>query len=286
MRCVADTALCSIRTGLIASVYHEGGSTLSAMTALLISFAALFASLLTFFSGFGLGTLLMPVVALFFPIEVAISITAIVHLANNIFKLSLVGRRASWITVLQFGVPAVLASFVGALLLSWLGDMPPLYETFLLGTTRPVLPVKAVVGLLLICFVLLELIPTFGRLTFDKRHLSLGGLLSGFFGGLSGHQGALRSMFLIKAGLSKEAFVATGVVVAVLVDLTRLFVYGWTSGLRGLSEPYLVASACLSAFLGAFLGARLTHKVTLRIIQILVSVLLFLISVGLITGLL
>ena len=33
---------------------------------------------------------------------------------------------------------------------------------------------------------------------------------SGFFGGLSGMQGALRSAFLARAGLSKEAFVASG----------------------------------------------------------------------------
>lgn len=264
---------------------RRGEATIDAMTALLVSIAALIASVLTFFSGFGLGTLLMPVVALFFPIEIAISITAIVHLANNIFKLGMVGRKASWITAFQFGAPAMLASFVGAFLLTWLGAMPPLYETFLFGTTRVVPPVKAVVGALLICFVFLELIPRFAQLTFDKRYLPLGGLLSGFFGGLSGHQGALRSMFLVKAGLSKEAFIATGVVVAVFVDIARLLVYGWTSGLSGLSEPYLVAVACLSAFVGAFFGSRLIHKVTLRSIQFIVSILLLIISVGLVTGL-
>jgi uncharacterized membrane protein YfcA len=255
------------------------------MTALSISLAALIASMLTLFSGFGLGTLLMPIVALFFPIEVAISITAIVHLANNLFKIGLVGRDASWITVFQFGAPAVLAAIVGAFTLTWLGTMAPLYETDLFGVSRPVLPVKAVAGALILCFVLLELIPAFSRRTFDKRYLSVGGLLSGFFGGLSGHQGALRSMFLVKAGLSKEAFIATGVVTAVLVDIARLLVYGWTSGLAGLSEPRLVALACGSAFAGAFLGAKLVHKVTLRSIQILVSALLGLISFGLLTGL-
>jgi uncharacterized membrane protein YfcA len=255
------------------------------MTALLISLAALIASMLTLFSGFGLGTLLMPVVALFFPIEVAISITAIVHLANNVFKVGLVGRNASWITVFQFGAPAVLAALVGALTLSWLGTMPPLYETHLFGTERPVLPIKAVAGGLIISFVFLELIPAFSRLTFDKRYLSVGGLLSGFFGGLSGHQGALRSMFLVKAGLSIEAFIATGVIIAVLVDLARLLVYGWTSGLSGLAEPYLVSVACMSAFVGAFVGSKLIHKVTLRSIQMLVSALLTLISLGLLMGL-
>lgn len=255
------------------------------MTALSICLAALLASALTLFSGFGLGTLLMPVVALFFPISVAVSITAIVHLANNIFKVALVGGKTSWRTVLQFGVPAVFASFLGALLLSRLSAMPPLYELELFGTTREVLPIKAVAGALISFFVLLELLPEFSSLTFERRYLALGGLLSGFFGGLSGHQGALRSMFLVKAGLSKEEFIATGVVVAALVDVARLLVYGWTIGLAGLSEPYLVSLACMCAFVGAFFGARLMHKVTYRAIQVVVSILLLAISVGLVTGL-
>lgn len=254
------------------------------MTALSICLAALLASALTLFSGFGLGTLLMPVVALFFPVTVAISITAIVHLANNLFKLALVGRQASWGTVLSFGFPAVVASFFGALLLSHLSTMPPLYELSLFGATRQILPIKAVAGILIAFFVALELIPSFAKLTFKRRYLSLGGLLSGFFGGLTGHQGALRSMFLVKAGLTKEEFIATGVAVAALVDIARLFVYGWTIGLAGLSEPYLVVLACLSAFVGAFFGARLVHKVTYRTIQVLVSILLLVISVALMTG--
>ena len=54
---------------------------------------------------------------------------------------------------------------------------------------------------------------------------SLGGLLSGFFGGLSGHQGALRSAFLAKAGLTTERFVGSNAVIGFLVDLTRIAVY-------------------------------------------------------------
>ena len=92
-------------------------------------------------------------------------------------------------------------------------------------------------------------------------------------------------MFLVKPGLSKESFISTGVVIAVLVDLARLFVYGWTSGLQGLSQSHLVILASISAFVGAFVGARLIQKVTLRSIQVTVSVLLTVISIGLMTGL-
>lgn len=256
------------------------------MTALLIAVTSLVASTLTLFSGFGLGTLLMPVAALFFPIEVAIGITAVVHLANNLFKAVLVGRQASWGVVLRFGAPAVISSLIGAFCLIKLGVMPTLYEVSTLGVARQVTAVKGITGLLIFVFVLLDLIPAFTRLTFDRRYLPLGGFLSGFFGGLSGHQGALRSMFLVKAGLSKEAFIGTGVIIAVLVDITRLLVYGSTTNLTSFPDPFLVIIACLSAFVGAFVGARLISKVTYKTIQILVSILLTGISICLLLGLL
>ncbi len=58
---------------------------------MLVCLVALLASGLTLFSGFGLGTLLLPAFALFFPVEIAVAATAIVHLINNLFKLLLVG---------------------------------------------------------------------------------------------------------------------------------------------------------------------------------------------------
>lgn len=128
---------------------------------IVIGFASLLFSLLTFFTGFGLGTLLMPVFAIFFPVEVAVALTAIVHLANNIFKLFLTGKKADRAVVLRFGLPAIIGALIGA-------------------------------------FLLLR---------------------------ITGHQGALRSAFLVRAGLSKESFIATGVIIACMIDITRLGVY-------------------------------------------------------------
>jgi len=152
---------------------------------------------------------------------------------------------------------------------------------------RQLLPVKFAVGLLILIFVLLELSPAFARLTFDRRWLPLGGFISGFFGGLSGHQGALRSMFLIKAGLDKEQFVATGVVLAVMVDLARLSIYGGGTLLAGRSVDWpLVATATLAAFAGAFAGTRLLKKLTILTVQLCVAGMLTVVALGLMTGLL
>ena len=252
-----------------------------------VSLAALLASCLTFFSGFGLGTLLMPVVALFLPVEVAIAVTAIVHLANNLFKLALVGKKADCSVVWRFGAPAVLAALLGAWLLNMLSGLPTLFEYQWLGREFAVSVVKFIIGVLILVFVWLELSPRFAKMSFDARYLPLGGALSGFFGGLSGHQGAFRSMFLIKSGLDSQRFIATGVVLAVLVDVARMLVYGWSFSANTANVQWtMVLSASFSAFVGAYLGAKLLHKVTLRTIQRLVSVLLVLIGLGLVTGLL
>lgn len=58
----------------------------------IICLVAFLTSGLTLFSGFGLGTLLLPVMALFFPIDAAIALTAVVHCLNNLFKFALLGR--------------------------------------------------------------------------------------------------------------------------------------------------------------------------------------------------
>lgn len=87
------------------------------MDTLVIALAALLASCLTLFSGFGLGMLLMPVVAIFFPLDVAIAMTAMVHFANNIFKLGLLGLNTDRGVIIRFGTPAIIAAPLGARLI-------------------------------------------------------------------------------------------------------------------------------------------------------------------------
>lgn len=252
------------------------------MDIVIICLVAFFTAILTFFSGFGLGTILMPVFALFFPIDLAIALTGVVHFFNNLFKLGLVGRRADKTVLVRFGIPAVLAAFIGAWVLLHITDLNPLFSYGISGRTFTVTPIKFVIAILLIFFALIDLIPFFDRLQFGKEKLPLGGVLSGFFGGLSGHQGALRSAFLIKAGLSKESFIATAVVIACFIDFTRLAVYATRFTKAGLIDNLpLVISATLAAIVGAYFGKQLLKKVTLVFIQRLVAVMLLGIGIAL-----
>ncbi len=255
------------------------------MQYIVIPAAALLTSGLTLFSGFGLGTLLLPAFALFFPVEMAVALTAIVHFLNNLFKLWLLGRWAHWRIVLRFGIPAIFAALAGAGLLLLLSGQQPLVTYRLGGREFAILWVKLVMAVVMFAFALIEVLPRFARLQFDQRYLPIGGIISGFFGGLSGHQGAMRAAFLIRCGLSKEAFIATGVVIACLVDVTRLSVYAMHWRVTGIGENIgLLIAATSAAFLGAFIGNRLIRKTTLKMVQILVSVMLILIAVGLAAG--
>ncbi len=251
---------------------------------LIICLVACGASLLTLFSGFGLGTILVPAFGLFFPLPLAIALTGIVHLLNNLFKLSLLGKQANRDIVLRFGLPSVLGGFIGAVLLSWLSRMPVLTTWQWNDKTLEISLLKLILAIVMIFFALMELVPYLKKLAFAQQYLSLGGLLSGFFGGLSGHQGALRSAFLVQMGLEKSQYIATGVVVACMVDLTRLPVYFSRFSSAAILEQWpLLLMATLSAFVGAYLGAKFLKKVTLGFVQALTA--LMIIGIAVLLGL-
>lgn len=240
----------------------------------LVGFVAFLASGLTFFSGFGLGTLLLPAFALFFTAPVALAATGVVHLLNNLFKGGLVYKSVHWPTVLKFGIPAIPAAILGAFLLTYLEDRIA----------------AIVIGTVLIVFAALELQPWFQRIVLPSRFMPLGGVVTGFMGGISGQQGALRSMFLIKSGFSPQQFIATGILIAVLIDLARIPTYalGLMSSAVEISsrDAWLIAFGTVCAFFGAWVGSLLVKKTTIHAVRYIVAGLMFAVGVLLILGVL
>lgn len=256
-----------------------------------VALAALFAAGLTLYSGFGLGTLLLPIFALFYPVEVAVAATAVVHGANNVFKVALLGCHADRSVVLRFGLTAIVAAVVGAGVLGLLAGAQQAIAWSVLGWQGSTSPLRLVMGALMLLFALFELLPRFKSLQFDRKYLPLGGVLSGFFGGLSGHQGALRAAFLVKSGLSTEAFVGTSSVIGLGVDAVRIAAYlgllivaGERLSLPPSAAP-LIVTGILAAFTGVLIGKRWLHKVKMRWIQLLTGILLILIALALAAGL-
>lgn len=243
------------------------------------------ASGLTLFSGFGLGTILMPVIAIFLPVPIAIAITAIVHFLNKIFKLAILWRYVDGTILIRFGLPALIAAIPGAFLLGRLSTLPSLFEYSLSGTICHISPVKLVAGLLLIIFATAEQWPLLKNPNLIKFGLPLGGALSGLFGGLTGHQGAFRSVFLIQGNLSEKEFVATNAAVAAMVDFIRICIYGLTFDLTVTQEnSTLIWSSIIASFFGVFIANKFLKKITMVSIQRLIGIMMYCLGILLILG--
>jgi uncharacterized membrane protein YfcA len=259
------------------------------MDLLIIAVVALLASALTLYSGFGLGTVLLPALALFFPVPTAVAATAVVHLLSNLFKGALLRGGADWRTVVRFGLPAVPGAVLGAWTLSLLGDTSRLFEVRLFGTVFGPTGAGLIVGLLMIAFAALELQSWFQKLRAPEKAMPLGGVLTGFFGGLTGQQGALRSMFLLKSGMAAQQFIATGVMIAILIDLSRISTYAAAITDAELDmlgrEGLLMLVGTLAAFTGVYVGARHVKKATIGTVRTAVAALMFLIGAALMLGL-
>jgi uncharacterized membrane protein YfcA len=196
------------------------------------------------------------------PLEQAIVMTALVHFSNNCLKLGLLTKHLDKQLLINFGLPALIGAIIGSMALTIMGQQQ-LFHTFL----------KQLIGFLMCFFALIEILNFSFKASSSHWFLGVGGLLSGFFGGFSGHQGALRSLFLSKLELDKFVFVATSTAISFCVDLSRISVYVQKGMLHFDSrlEVYLLITGVVAAFFGTFFGKRFLKKITLRWFQAVVA---------------
>jgi uncharacterized membrane protein YfcA len=219
------------------------------------------------------------------PIHLAVLATAIVHVSNNSLKFILIRNFIDKQVLISFGITAVIGAFLGAMIQKYIGADILIYEIHVLGRQNAVDLLAFIIGLLMIVFAVLDFIPLLSKLSFGKVHFPIGGLLSGFFGGLSGHQGALRAAFLSKSGLKAEVFIATSVCMSLLIDAVRIPIY-LSSESSSLNENSLnIILACLFAFVGSYFGKRLFVKRKIKNIRLLIAVFLLLMGIGMLLGL-
>jgi uncharacterized membrane protein YfcA len=257
------------------------------MEYLLISIIALFISMVSLFSGFGFGTVLLPVFALFFPLTLAIALSALLHFMNSLSQVILVGKYGNFKIVLKFGIPAAFAALFGAYLLRIISHYEPIFSYSYKGFTLNITWMRLIVGIIIIFSALLILMPKMAKFSFPPRYIPLGGIFSGFLGGFTGYQGALRSAFLIKAGLKKEEFIGTSSWCSIIVDVFRIVGYiPIIYGERIMNSRNLIGLgiASLIAFFGTFLGSKNLHRVTLHGLKILIGAMLLILGVIIISG--
>ena len=238
---------------------------------LLLAFLGPFlGALVTFYTGFGLNTILVPVFMIYFDAPIAVLMAGIVHLFNNILKVTLTVKSVDWHLFRNFGIPALLFAFIGAYLLNTLKDS--------IGNQ-----LKPLFGFLFMVFAILELfnwkLPLQGSWA-----MRIGGSLSGFFGGFSGHQGALRALFLSRYKLEPLVFVATTALISLFVDLTRVGVYFSGNWFNNFYPTYLYFIGVPAALLGTLIGRRYIQKMNNDKMSTTVGIGLFMMGLALMLG--
>jgi uncharacterized membrane protein YfcA len=216
-------------------------------------------------AGFGSSALLIPVAISFFDLKTAIFLVACFHLFNNLFKIRLFWDKIDFKTFLYFGIPSICFSFVGAILI----------------TILPLGVITRILAVFLISYAVYSLFKPKLALRKSWKVAVLGGSLSGFFAGLIGLGGALRSSFLVAFDFPKEVYVATSAMIAVVIDFTRIPTYIFSGSVQTSPELFLIPFLIASAYFGVRFGKNLLKRIDQQTFRQIVSIALLLVGIKL-----
>jgi uncharacterized protein len=231
---------------------------------LLAFVAAALAGAVASIAGFGIGSILTPLVAARLGTKLAVAAVSFPHLAGTLLRFWFIRKHADRRVLVSFGITSAAGGLAGGLLHLW-------FQGIALGY---------VLGALLVFAGVMGLTRLASRMRFGRGTGLFAGALSGVFGGLVGNQGGIRSAALMGFQLSKEAFVATATAIALVVDVFRMPVYmasEW-SGLMRNWPLLLVASLGVSA--GTVFGQPLLRRIPEPIFRVVVAAIIFALGIA------
>ena len=179
---------------------------------ILIVLAAIVAGAIASVSGFGIGSILTPLLAAFAGTKLAVAAVSVPHFIGTALRFALIRKHLDKKVLLTFGITSALGGLAGALLHVWLRSV---ILSYVLGALLVFAGVMGVTGFS-------------QRMRFGRTAGWIAGAVSGIFGGLVGNQGGIRSAALLGFNVSKESLVATATAIALLVDIFRMPVYAAT----------------------------------------------------------
>jgi hypothetical protein len=214
------------------------------ISASVLFLAAVLAGAVAAVSGFGIGSLLTPLLAASIGTKAAVAVVSIPHfIATGARFLSLkehVDKRVFW----RFGLMSAAGGLLGALLNS--------------RANNPILAL--VFGSLLIFVALAQFTGLSERMRFGKKTAWVAGFASGTLGGLVGNQGGIRAAALLGFAISKESFVATATAIGLVVDAARMPVYFGVELHDLIASRTVIIVACIGVLLGTFGGVHLLRR--------------------------
>ena len=212
------------------------------------------AAALTVPAGFGLSTMLTPIVLIMMGPHEAVAVVAIVHGAHNAGKFIALWQSVDFSAFRHYGIWLVVGAVTGALL----------------QNSVPQDPLLALIGAFLVLLPLLTLSESWPGYRIPEANARVGGFGWGLMGGLSGHQGALRAMFLTRRLPDKMSYAATASVLALCVDASRVPVYLFFRSEQITAHSQLTALLVVAALLGVRAGKRWLERMKSERIHILV----------------
>lgn len=192
-------------------------------------------------AGFGIGSLLTPLLAARVGTGLAVAAVAIPHAVASALRAWRLRSAIDWSVLRGFGVLSAAGGLAGGLLYARLGNRV----------------LTAVLGVLLIATAVAGVTGWTSRWSPGGWRAHLLGVLSGLFGGVVGNQGGLRAAALLTFGLAPVAFVATSTMTGLLVDAARTPIYLVRAGESLLGVRDLVLAATAGVVTGTLLGERL-----------------------------
>jgi len=230
---------------------------------IVVFIAAAIAGSIASITGFGIGSVLTPLLATSVGTRLAVAAISIPHLFATVLRFWRLRRHVDRAVLIRFGIPSAAGGLAGALLHNVAANRA-------LGV---------VFGLLLIFVGLSELSGLSRRMRFGNIVGLIAGAVSGFFGGLVGNQGGIRSAALLGFELDKQAFVATATATGVIVDAARMPAYFVTQGREISAIWIIVVIATLGTVIGTVFGERVLRLVPERLFRRVVAVLVLALGV-------
>jgi uncharacterized protein len=221
--------------------------------------ASLAAGLIAAIGGFGIGSVLTPIFAAQIDTKLAVAVVSIPHLAGTFVRFLRLRKHINRPLALTFGAASAVGGLVGAVLHAY--------------ANGPIL--GYVFGTLLISAGLSGLTGIAERIEMKGPWRWIGGFASAVFGGRVDNQGGIRSAAMLGFDLSKESFVATATVIALVVDGARMPIYVVTEHERMLMMWPIMLMATIGVLIGTFAGSYLLDRIAERMFKRVISTLVF-----------
>jgi len=212
-------------------------------------------------AGFGIGSLMTPLLAAQLGVSLAVAAVSIPHAIATAVRCWRLRRAISWPIVRTFGVLSAAGGLLGALLYMRVGSRA----------------LEITLGVLLVATAVAALSDWTRRWRPYGIVAQILGFLSGLFGGMAGNQGGLRAAALLTFSLRPAVFVATSTAVGLAIDAARMPIYVWRAGPALLTVLAPISVATAGVLIGTLWGERLLFGLSpdkfRRIVGVLIGVL-------------